>query len=155
MYDNPIFSAILTPHRSLGQVGLRWVVGIYGVLGLIPGLFFLFSGAWPVVGFLGLDALLLYWALKTSMQSGRVQEQVTLWVDNLQIDRFDTKGRRTRKTFNPFWAKLYLARDFDDQITHIQLQSRGASLEIGSFLNPDDKTSFAQAFSQALKGLSA
>ncbi len=155
MYSNPIFSAILTPYRSLGQVGLRWVIGIYGALSLIPGLFFLFLGAWPVVGFLGLDALLLYWALNTSMQSGRIHEQVTLWADNLQIDRFDTKGKRTRKTFNPFWAKLHLARDFDDQITHIQLQSHGARLEIGSFLNLDDKTSFAQAFSRALKGINA
>ena len=153
MHNNPVFSATLTPHRSLGQVGMRWVVGIYGTLSLIPGLFFLFSGAWPIVGFLGLDAILLYWALGASARSGRVLERVTLWVDNLQIDRFDAEGRHTCKKINPFWAKLYLARDFEDQVTLIRLKTRETDVEIGSFLNPDDKTSFAQAFSRALKGL--
>lgn len=154
MHNNPVFRATLTPYRSMGQVGVRWVVGVYGVLGLIPGLYFLFLGAWPIVGFLGLDALLLYWALSSSMRGGRVCEQVTLWVDSLQIDSFDADGNRTRETINPFWAKLHLARNFEEQITHIQVQTRETRLEIGSFLNPDDKTSFGQAFARAFRRLS-
>ena len=153
MQNNPLFDATLTPHRSLGPTGHKWVLGLYAAFSLIPALFFLMSGAWPIPGFLGLDGLLLYWALKSSNKSGRIHEQVTLWMDKLRIQKCDADGNCIEKSFNPFWTRVNLVRDFDDQITQIQVRNQGAEFEIGAFLNPEDKTSFALAFSRALKGL--
>ncbi|MGH6725282.1 MAG: DUF2244 domain-containing protein, partial [Pseudolabrys sp.] len=55
-----IFSAVLTPYRSLPQVGFLVLMLVFGGISFISGVAFLMMGAWPVFGFFGLDVLLLY-----------------------------------------------------------------------------------------------
>lgn len=148
--QNPLFAALLTPHRSLGLKGIRLVALVYGILALIPGIFFFVSGAWPVVGFLGLDLILLYWALSTSLKTGKAYEEVTLWPDALEVRQISHKGKERHHAFNPFWVRLLVDRDFEERVTRLTLRNRREELEIGNFLNPDDKKSFAKAFGQAL-----
>lgn len=148
--QSPLFAALLTPHRSLGVTGIRRVVAIYAVLAAIPGLYFFFTGAWPIIGFLGLDALALWWALSASLKSGKAFEEVTLWRDELEIRHVTARGRERRHAFNPFWVRLNVDRDFEDRVTRLVLRMRSEELEIGAFLNPDDKESFATVFGQAL-----
>ncbi len=150
MHSAPLFHAILTPHRSISAIGIRWVVGIYAVLAAIPALYFFFSGAWTVIGFLGLDALALWWALKSSKKGEKDFEEVVLYPDSLQIRRVNAAGRQSCETINPFWFRLHLVRDHDDQITSIRLINRTQNLELGSFLTPNDKTMFARLFGNAL-----
>lgn len=150
MDSAPVFHAVLTPHRSIGSLGIRWVVGIYAVLAAIPALYFFFAGAWPVIGFLGLDALALWWALRASKSKEKDFEEIVLWPDRLQIRRVNFTGKQFLQTVNPFWFRLHLARDHDDQITNIRLISRQNSFEIGAFLPPDEKTMFARSFGNAL-----
>ena len=150
MNKKPLFHAVLTPHRSIGSTGIRWIVGIYAVLAMIPALYFFFSGAWPVIGFLGLDALALWWALSASKTSEKDFEEVVLWPDSLQIRRVSASGKQSFENINPFWFRLYLDRDHDGQIVAIRLSSRDKSFEIGSFLPPDEKTVFARVFGNAL-----
>jgi uncharacterized membrane protein len=57
-----IFSATITPHRSLGGAGFLVLMIVFGGVSFISGMAFLLMGAWPVFGFFGLDALILYWA---------------------------------------------------------------------------------------------
>ena len=65
----PLFAATLTPHRSLTPTGKRVVIGLVAALALVPGFIFYVAGAWPVVGFMGLDVLAI-WAALTSGTSG-------------------------------------------------------------------------------------
>jgi len=48
-----IFSAIITPHRSLSGRGFLLVMALVGGLSFAGGMFFFLMGAWPVIGFLG------------------------------------------------------------------------------------------------------
>ena len=57
--DEPIFQALLAPHRSLGRTGFAVLMGTLLFGWLITGAFFLSRGAWPVFGFFGLDVLLV------------------------------------------------------------------------------------------------
>jgi len=150
MKSKPLFSALLTPHRSLGRFGIGGVVGVYAALAAIPGVYFLTAGAWPVVGFLGLDALALWWALSVSLKSGRAFEEVTLWPDSLEVRHVTPRGRERLHAFNPFFVRLETARDHEERVTSLVLRSRGEQVEIGAFLNPVDKASFATVFGQAL-----
>lgn len=150
MQKSPLFAALLTPYRSLGLTGIRAVVALYAVLSLIPGIYFYLVGAWPVVGFLGLDAVVLYWALSASLKSGDAFEEVTLWRDSLDIRHVNAKGYETNHSFNPFWVRLEVDRDFEERVTHLRIASRQQALEIGAFLTPDDKKIFANTFGQAL-----
>ena len=64
-----LFSAIITPHRSLSGRGFVLVMALVGGLSFIGGMFFFLLGAWPVVGFLGLDVVLVYWAFRANYRA--------------------------------------------------------------------------------------
>ena len=147
----PLFAARLTPHRSLSPRGIKIVVAILAALALLPGLIFYALGAWPVVGFMGLDVLALYWALSHSFREGRAYEQVTLWTDSLQVLQVSARGQETLESFNPFLVKLIVERDFDERTTGLKLRTKDREIALGAFLNPDDKASFAKVFGTALK----
>jgi uncharacterized membrane protein len=147
----PLFAARLTPHRSLNPRGVRIVAAILAALALLPGLIFYLLGAWPVVGFMGLDVLALYFALTWSLRDGRRYEQVTLWADRLEVRRVEPDGREEKQLFNPYFVRLRIERDFDEHVTRILLRAEDREHVVGAFLNPDDKASFAQAFGTALR----
>jgi uncharacterized membrane protein len=107
-------------------------------------------GAWPILGFLGLDVLALYWAMSTSLISGRAFEEITLWPDSLRIRRVSGRGQETQEDYNPFFVRLDVRRDHEDRVVRVALVQGGKVVEIGGFLNPNDKASFARSFGQAL-----
>lgn len=147
----PLFAATLTPNRSLSRRGLRVVVATTAVLASIPGMVFFSLGAWPIVGFLGLDVLLVWWALRASLDDGRRYEEVTLWADKLELKQVSASGKEQVLHFNPFYVKLVIDRDINERTTALHLRTADADTEIGAFLSPDDKTSFAKVFGTALK----
>ena len=69
-----LFSAIITPHRSLSGKGFLAVMALVGSLSFIGGMFFFLMGAWPVVGFLGLDVALVYWAFRANYRAAAAFE---------------------------------------------------------------------------------
>lgn len=147
----PLFAATLTPNRSLTRRGYRYVIALACVLATIPGIVFFSLGAWPIVGFLGLDVLAIGWALAASMKSGKQYEEVTLWPDELEVKQVAANGKVELKRFNPFFVKLVIDRDFNEKTTALHLRTREGDLVIGAFLNADDKASFAKVFGTALK----
>lgn len=147
----PLFAATLTPHRSLTRRGYRYVIALACVMASIPGIVFFSMGAWPIVGFLGLDVLAIGWALAASMKSGKQYEVVTLWPDELEVKQVAASGKAEITRFNPFFVKLVIDRDFNERTTAVHLRSRETDLTIGAFMNPDDKASFAKVFGTALK----
>jgi len=148
--QKPHFSAVLTPHRALDQKGVNNVIMITCLLAAIPGLIFFSMGAWPVVGFLGLDVAFLYWALTHSRQEVNGFEEIRLFADQLDIRQVSAKGREIHHQLNPFWTKIEVQRDFEDRVIDIVLRSKNQTLKIGAFLNPEDKRTFALAFANAL-----
>lgn len=147
----PLFAATLTPHRSLSRRGFRLVIAFAAILASIPGMVFFSLGAWPVVGFLGLDVLLIWWALSASRKAGRRYEEVTLWPDQLELRQVSARGKEQILRYNPLLVKLVIDRDINEHTTALHLRTADSDTEIGAFLNPDDKTSFAKVFGTALK----
>ena len=64
-----LFSAIVTPHRSLGRIGFVIVMVAVGSVSFAAGMAFLLLGAWPVFGFFGLDVLLVYLAFRANYRA--------------------------------------------------------------------------------------
>ncbi len=147
----PLFAAKLTPHRSLGRKGFRVVIMLVAVLATIPGIIFFSMGAWPIVGFLGLDIALIWWAMSASRRDGKRYEEVTLWPDQLEIKQVDGVGKETLSRFNPYFVKLVVDRDFNERTVGLHLRTRDRDVVLGQFLNQDEKSSFAKAFGTALK----
>ena len=70
--DSPeptLFSAIVTPHRSLGSLGFLILMVAVGGISFAAGIAFLMMGAWPVFGFFGLDVFLVYLAFRANYRA--------------------------------------------------------------------------------------
>jgi uncharacterized membrane protein len=148
--DEPIFRALLTPHRSLSRKGFVILMSILAVSWLGTGAFFLSMGAWPVFGFFGLDVLLVYCAFKWNYRAARAREEVSVSRQALDIIKVAPSGKMQAFHFNPFWTKFRVARHDEIGITDMAVEEQGRRVTIGSFLNPDDRESFAAAFGNAL-----
>jgi uncharacterized membrane protein len=147
--ETPLFTASLTPYRSLSPRGRRIVIALVAVMCSIPGIVFFALGAWPILGFMGLDVLAVWWALSASNRSGRQVEHVVLYPDALEIRQVSETGREQTSRFELFFTQFVVLRD-GDRVTGLLLKSRERSLRLGTFLNPDDKASFAKVFAAAL-----
>lgn len=147
----PLFSARLTPRRSLGGRDYRVLAASALIAASVPGMVFFAMGAWPTVGFVGLDLALIWWAFAASARDGKRYEQITLWPDQLEFKQVDGAGKETLRRFNPNGVKLVVDRDFNERTTGIHLRNADHDLVLGAFLNPDEKSSFAKAFGTALR----
>ena len=145
-----LYSAVLTPHRSLNRVGFWILIGGYGAVSFIAGIAFLLMGAWPVFGFFGLDVLLLYWAFRLNYRHARAYEEVKVTPSALTLRQVSHRGRAREWVLNPLWVRLDKVVHEEFGIERLSLVSRGKELAIASFLGPEEKASFAKALGRAL-----
>jgi uncharacterized membrane protein len=145
-----IFSAVLTPHRSLGRKGFLILMTVLGLISFATGTAFLLAGAWPVFGFCGLDVLLIYFAFRLSYRRAKAYEQVTVTPSELTVRQVSHHGRISEWTLNPLWVKLDRVVHAEFGIERLFLVSHGRRLAIAGFLGPQEKESFALALSAAL-----
>ena len=64
-----LFSALLTPHRSLSPTGFLLFMVVLGGISFTTGIMFLLAGAWPVFGFFGLDVIAVYIAFRANYRA--------------------------------------------------------------------------------------
>ena len=150
MAEPAIFSAVITPHRSLGSTGFLILMLAIGAVSFASGVMFLLLGAWPVFGFLGLDVLLIYVAFRVNFRAARAYEEVTVTSSELTVRKVSHRGAVREWTLNPLWVQLDRIVHEEFGIERLFLVSRGRRLSIASFLGPDEKASFAQALSAAI-----
>jgi uncharacterized membrane protein len=148
--DTKIFSAVITPYRSLGPRGFLIFMLCLGTLSFISGMAFVLMGAWPVCGFFGLDVLLVYLAFRANFRSARAYEEVTVTASELTVRKVSQRGAVREFTVNPLWVRLDRTVHEEFGIERLFLVSRGRRLPIAAFLGPDEKASFARALAGAL-----
>ena len=146
---NSDFSAVLTPHRSLSPRGFLVLMSVISVVSFAAGMAFFLAGAWPVLGFFGLDVLLIYFAFKLNYYAGRAYEAVSITGNTLTVTKVLASGRRRQFTFNPYWARVDL-RSQPGRASVLRLTSHGRSLIVGAFLSEDERLEFAGALRDAL-----
>jgi len=149
-FDDVIFSATLVPHRSLGRRGFLLVIGGIAALWFLLGLHFWRLGAWPIVGFGGLDVLAIYVAFRLNYRAARHYEEVSVSRTEIVVRRIAAGGRSQELRFNPQWVKLEVEENKDEGIVRIAIRARDRRFAVGAFLNPEDKKSFARAFGAAI-----
>lgn len=148
--DGPLFSAVITPHRSLAPSGARLVIVLCCLAAVGSSIPFIVLGAWPVAGFLGLDVLALAIAFKASFRSARSFEEVVLTPIELLLRRVTHRGERSERRFNPLWTKLDREHDEDYGLMALAVVSRGERVVVASELSPHERETFADALGDAL-----
>ena len=149
-FDDIFFSAMLVPHRSLGRRGVLVLMGLIAALLVAGSVYFWSLGAWPVLGFFGLDFLAIAIAFALNYRAARAYEEVEVSRTALVIRKVAANGRAEELRFNPCWVRLEVERHKDDEVQRIAVRAREQRVPVGAFLNPDDRTSFARAFGDAL-----
>jgi uncharacterized membrane protein len=145
-----LFSALLTPHRSLNRTGFLLVMAFVSVASFAAGIACLMIGAWPVVGFLGLDVLAIYFAFKINFRRAKAYEEILVTLSELRLRRVSHRGHVMEWVFNPLWVQLDQVVHEEFGIEKLYLISKGRRVALASFLGPDEKASFAKALMIAL-----
>src|SRR6202021_3063704 len=101
-----LFSALLTPHRSLNRTGFIVLMAFLSVVSFAAGVAFWMMGAWPVFGFFGLDILLVYWAFKVNFRRGNATEEISVTPSELRVRRVSHRGHVVEWVLNPLWVQL-------------------------------------------------
>ena len=145
----PLLDLVVYPHRSLGPTGFLVLMAVLCGCSFAVGLAFFLSGAWPVVGFLGVDVLLVYLAFRLNYRAARAYETVRLTPGALEVTKVDPRGRGRRISFQPYWLAVHMD-DPPRRHSRLTLRSHGRWLEIGGFLTPEEKLDLARALRRAL-----
>jgi uncharacterized membrane protein len=146
-----LFSALLTPHRSLNRTGFLVLMSLLSLISFAAGMAFLLMGAWPVFGFFGLDAVAIYWAFRINFARARACEEISVTPSELRVRRVSHRGKVAEWVLNPLWVQIDQKSHEEFGIERLYLVSRGRRLAIASFLGPDEKASFINALNTALQ----
>jgi uncharacterized membrane protein len=147
--EQTLLDLALYPHRSLSPRGFAILMAAIAVVGFCGGLAFFLMGAWPIVGFFGLDVALIYWAFKASYRSGRAHEIIRLTPRELTVERVSPTGRSRRWSFQPYWLRVEL-EERAGRTSRLTLQSHGRAFEVGGFLTSEERDEVATALRHAL-----
>src|SRR5579862_3498441 len=153
--ESPLFNAVLTPYRSLTPAGFNAVMAVFVIGSFTIGLAFWLLGAWPVVGFCGLDIAALQFAFRLSYRSARMAEEIRLTRQLLSIKKIGADGFAVETGFNPYWARLEVDRHPAIGVTALRIASHGHRLDVGRFLGPREREKFADSLGAALAKIRA
>lgn len=145
------YQVVLHPHRSMTSPVFFIFMLVISAVSFVAGMVFVLMGAWPVLGFFGLDVLLLYIAFKVNFRSARAYEAIEVTRDDLTITRVKANGKRESFTrLSPTWARLE-ANELPDGSVELALASHGRRVPIARHLGSDERRSFARHLSAALR----
>ena len=146
-----IFSALLTPHRSLSRSGFLALMAFLSFVSFAAGLAFWLIGAWPILGFFGLDVLAIYWAFRINFRDAKATEEIRVTPWELRVRRVSHRGHVVEWVLNPLWVRLDQNAHAEFGIERLYLVSKGRRVSVARFLGADEKASFAKALTAALQ----
>lgn len=145
----PLERLTIWPHRSLSSKGFVIVIAVLACLLSAIGIGFFLAGAWPVVGFLGLELLVVWGAFKLNYRAARVRENIETTTETLKIEHTDEHGNSALSEFPVGWLRVHLSPSVAPNICaryrqRVILSSHGHETEIGAFLHPNEKAKLSR-----------
>src|SRR3569623_847086 len=101
--EQTLFSALLTPHRSMNRTRFMVMMAILTLVSFAAGMVFLMMGAWPVFGFFGLDVLAIYWAFRINFLRAGATEEISITHSELRVRRTSHRGHIVEWVSNPLF----------------------------------------------------
>ncbi len=147
--DRLWFDAVLSPHRSLGPRGFTILMLTIAAVSFASGVLFLAIGAWPVFGFFGLDALLIWFAFKANYRAAKAFERVRLTDRDLIVERVSAKGHARHFRFEPSWARIDVEIRAEDD-NELAIASHGRRFVFARCLTPGERLDLAETLRRAL-----
>ncbi len=143
--------AVLRPNRSLSGPAFLILMSVLVAASFFAGIAFISMGAWPVVGFFGLDVFLVWLAFRLSYRSGRLREAVRVTADTVEVLRIYPSGHARRWRAAPWLVRVETDRPMKHD-GQVRLVSSGRVLVLGAFLSPPERATFGARLVGALDG---
>ena len=140
----------LWPYRSLSLKGFRIFMAILASLMSIIATGFYLLGAWPVIGFLGAEILIVWFAFKVNYRAGQLVETVEITPHFVQITRTNWRGHDSQQTIESPWVHAEVTKE-EEHKPRLFLRAHSQKMEIGTFMPPVEKASLAKAINEALR----
>ena len=136
------------PYRSLSPRGFALMMAVLGSLAFCIGLGFFLMGAWPVIGFLGLELLVVGVAFRINYRAAKRRQTLTATESLLTIENIAPDGARNSTSLPTAWVQVDLIpRDTPDMTSRsrqrVIARSHGHTAEIGGFLHPAEMPKLA------------
>lgn len=141
--------AVLRPNRSLSLRAFSRLMLVLGTMSFIASIVFVANGAWPVMGFFGLEVLLIWMAFRISYKQGRLFERVRVTPALIHVDRVQPNGRAQHWAVAPIWARVEHEEEGPNSDA-VRLIGGPNRVALGRFLAPEERQSFADALRGAI-----
>lgn len=144
--DGDGFCIEIKPHRSLGPIGFLVMFALVAIINMMAGLFFYHLGAWPVLAFLGLDVLIVWYAFRKNFIDANQFEILERDCGDLVLRRFVRGVEVEVSRFIKCWTRIEMSSE-EEPISagRLYLVTRGRRTEIGSCLGRAEKTRLSEA----------
>lgn len=141
--------AVLTPNSSLSPRAFTIIMSAFGAVSFICGLAFLSMGALPVVGFFGLDVLLVYAAFQWTFKKQTESTHVIVTNEHLRMRHTKPNGDVKSVSLPTAFVRVEL----DEAATPnswLRIEYGRQAFIIGRFLTLPERKSLAKALRQAI-----
>lgn len=147
--DRPVYAVVIWPHRSLTPGVRRMVLGAVALGLSLPMVTLLGTLAfWGMLPFVLTAAALVWLGLRRSDYDRSLVEELTLWRDEVRVERREPDGRRLRWSAEPLKVRLRLhAEPIESYLT---LSGGGREIELGAFLSPPERVALMAEIEAAL-----
>lgn len=141
---------VIRPNRSLTRRQLQLVFVFIAVVCLGIASVFAVFGMWPVLPFAGAEVLVVGIGFYLSASAGRETEIVSVGNDKVAVEK-DSRRLRQRWVLNRAWLQIRLLPPrFRWYPTRLVIRSHGKEVELGGFLNEDERRQLAGQLRSAI-----
>jgi uncharacterized membrane protein len=136
---------VIRPNRSLSFRGMVWLFSAYLGLMAVIGLGFLSAGAWMVLPFAGIEALLIFLVFYFVVCCHTNDYELVI-IDGEKLSVISHQGSsQSHHEFPHYWAKLKLeCSEHSWYPSRLMLGCYGRFVEIGSGLREQDRQALAK-----------
>jgi uncharacterized membrane protein len=142
------YKIISKPNSSLTSQGRVKLFLLLAIAPFVVGVGFTIIGLWVVFPFVGLELLALAYAFYYVDYHAGDFESISIEDDTLLVEKH-SNNQTTQFVLNTYWAKLVLDSAKNGNL-HLYLRSRGKDLEIGNFMNNEQRIALAEQLKKRL-----
>ena len=151
-FGDPVLEVRMTRGVSAYPLAFKVLLIGFAVLCLAVAGAFAWNGALPVLGFAGLELILLFALLRIAFRNASSEEGVKIAGDATVVERAGPNGRRVAARLESYWLRVEPARD---NAQGLVLRSRGTEVSVGVGLPANEVRDLARAVGEALRRVKA
>ena len=147
---NNLQKLIISPNRAMHWQDLVVVFLIISIITLGIGVFFFINGFPLILPFSGVELLLLGYALYVTSWRATTREVVIIGDNTVAVEKGHKQLEKSYH-FSRFWTKVKLEKPaFAWHPSRLLICSQGKQLEIGEFLNEEERRGLATVLVDAI-----